>query len=205
MSAFGLFATWIADNILYHVLILVVLFAWDIIDLYIEQGHFRFIRKKTFVVYYWVRAFFAITLMEITLALGLLNVESKIVLSFVTPLIFSALLQNLLIKIGGEEGTKLDFSKIFSAFREKILISLDQGNLVMKMKESKSLIDSKVTLEQIKKACQAYAPSSEEFNKLEDILKDLPDYDQRIEYARQLLEWGTKDAIHELLRETRSQ
>jgi hypothetical protein len=204
MSAFELFGMWLTDNILYYALILVVLFAWDIVDLYIEQGNFLFIRKRTFVVYYWVRAFFAITLMEITLALGLLNIESKVILSFVTPLVFSAMLQNLLIKIGGEEGTKLDFSKIFSSFREKILASLIQGNLVMKMKESKRLIDSDVPLTEIKKACQAYAPSSEEFKTLEDILKGLPDYELRIEYSRQLLEWGTKDATHELLKEHRS-
>jgi hypothetical protein len=104
----------------------------------------------------------------------------------VTPLIFSALLQNLVVNIGGEEGTHLGFSKVFQTLREKILVSLVRGSIVKKVKAQKRLVDSKITTEEIEKACKLYG-GIEEFAVFENSLSQYSSDEKRIEHTRQLL------------------
>lgn len=190
--------TWLSDNLLYYLLILVVLLVWDVVDFYVQLGYTRFL-TKIFWLHYSVRAFFSISLMELSIALGLINIENKAIIAFVTPLIFSTMLQNLVVKIGGKENTRLDFSKLFDDFRDKILENLRDQEIMRKNKLRERIVNSKVPTEEIEKACNIYAEDQTQFKRLKVALSQLSDLDKRVEYAQQLLEWGI-DYGEELLK-----
>ncbi len=201
MSIYLLFQTWFFDNLLFILLVLVVLLVWDIVDLYVELGHTRFMTKM-FGLYYFVRAFLSIALMEMSIALELINIDKKLFVAFVTPLIFSAMLQNLVVKIGGKENTRLDFSKLFDDFREKILKSFIRSDTMRKKKIQRKLVDSKISTDEIEKECCIYAPSNEEFQRLKKLYSNSSDLDRRVEYSSYLIEWGEMESAKNLLKKS---
>lgn len=183
------FLTWFAENFLYYVLILVVLFVWDTIDFYIQTRAFHFVLRKQYQLYFWTRAFLSIAVMELTISLGLLNVQSKVAISFVTPLVFSTMLQNLVVKVGGEGKTQVDISELFQNFRFRVIESLTQDEIVKKVAVWTRIVDSTIPTKKIEKACQTYAPSIDAFNTLQKSLSEYPEERKRVEYLRELIEW----------------
>jgi hypothetical protein len=194
------FLTWFADNFLYYVLILVSLFVWDVIDFYIQTNAFHFVLKKPYLFYFWTRAFLSITVMELTISLGLLSVQNKVVISFVTPLIFSTMLQNLVVKVGGEGKTQLDISELFQNFRYRVIDSLVQDDIAKKVAIWTKIVDSAIPTEKIEKACREYAPSIDAFNTIQKSLSEYPEERKRVEYMKQLIEWMGMEFVDELFK-----
>ena len=199
MDIYSLFQTWLFENSPYILLVLVVLLVWDLVDLFVELGHMRFM-SRMFCFYYFVRAFLSIAMMEMSIALELVNAEKKLFVAFVTPLIFSAMLQNLVVKIGGEKTTRLDFSKFFDDFRKKILESFVHRDIMHKKQFRNKLVESKIKTEEIERQCCVFAPTSEEFQRLKKALSSYSDLDKRVEYSKQLIEWGEIESAKQLLK-----
>lgn len=183
------FLTWFADNFPYYVLILVLLFVWDAIDFYIQTHAFHFILMKPYQLYFWTRAFLSIAVMELAISLGLLNVQSKVAISFVTPLAFSTMLQNLVVKVGGEGKTQLDISELFQNFRHRVIESLTEDEIAKKVAVWTKIVDSAIPTEKIEKACQTYAPSIDAFDTFQKSLSECPEERKRVEYMKALIEW----------------
>jgi len=203
MSDFIAFATYFMENLLYYLFILVVLIAWDSLDFYIEIHDFSFFRSRIFGFYFVIRAFFSIVLMELALLSGLVNVDSKVVLSFVTPLIISTLVQNLVVNIGGEP--KIDISKLFSEFRDRIIFDIKREAIIEEEKEKikleQRLYDSEISTDDIAGACEAYE-LPDTFKKFKARIGKYSPSRQRREYVRQLIGSGGTYAASLLLGES---
>lgn len=175
------------------------MYVWDIIELYIELQQLRFIRDRTFGVYYLTRAFFAISVVEIGLIVGLLNPQNKAIIAFITPLILSTIFQNLVINIGGGEQYSINIKDIFDRFKQRIVYSLNKSEVRTRAKVQIELLASKsVSDKKIKDACLFHGTSTD-FKKLEEKIKDLSDYEKRISYIQMLMQWGGPEAAIALL------
>lgn len=54
------FINYLGSNYPYFMIFLMILFVWDLIDLYVDRKNYRFLRMQTFWVYYLARGFFGI-------------------------------------------------------------------------------------------------------------------------------------------------
>ena len=189
MIDFFTFATYIWENLLYYLFILVVLIAWDSIDFYLEIHNFIFFRSRIFGFYFIIRAFFSVVLMEITLFTGLANVDNKIILSFLTPLMISVLLQNLVVNIGGS--ARIDVSNLFDEFRSRILFDIQDREIRKNEKKilrfEKRLYDSKIPTEKIASACMHLGGDRPEFEEFKAKIEKFSPARQRMEYVKFLL------------------
>ena len=188
MTNFIPFVNYFVENLLYYLFILIVLIAWDSLDFYLEKGNFIFSRSRIFGFYFVIRAFFAIVLMEITLISGLASSDNKIVLSFISPLAISTLLQNLVVNIGGN--TKIDVSKLFGEFRERILFDIDNRENIKSMHKKlilqKRLVESKISTEKIVSSLHFYH-TPDELKEFEAKIDKLSPEKQRLEYVKFLM------------------
>ena len=200
------FWTYIVDNLNYYLVALVTLFLWDLVDLYIELkefGNFRFLRRKEFLVYYLVVAFFSIVAMEAGYLLNLFAAESKYLVSVFIPLVFAIILQNLVVKIGGVESSAraIDIAQFFDRFRFAIKESLIRREDMTKVQIQNRLLNSSVTTDEILDWCRFYS-LDEEIKKLEGKIAVLNDKSKRIEVIRYLVKSAkAADVVDLLLRE----
>lgn len=194
--------TYLLDNFWYYVILGVTLFFWDLMDLYVELRNFKFILKKTFWVYYWTRAFFCLALMEIGFSIDLFTLQSKVVMAFVVPLSFSAILQNLVVKVGGVERS-INLSEVFDRFKFRIKDTLDRKGVIDKVLLQRRLLVSKnVSNKTILETCRFYAEKEADFEELVKRTKDLDEKSQRMEYIIWLVDQaGTADIAGELIEE----
>lgn len=196
----------IVENLQYWIISCVTLYCWDLVDMYVAVRHFKFIRSTGFGVYYWIRSFFCIALMEIGTMVGILNFDTKYAIAFIVPLSFSAILQNLVVKLGGVDKS-VNIAEVFEKFKfriEEAIIKREEARNVMLQNE---LFQSDVDTGTIGAACRLYMKKPKEFEDLaETIMKLIESEDergaeerQRIEYIAWLGAKGGMDIIKELL------
>jgi len=197
--------TYLLDNFWYYLLSCVTLFFWDLIDLYVELRNFDFILNFTFGAYYLIRVFFCLALMEIGFVIGLFSLPSKVVMAFVVPLSFSAILQNLVVKVGGVERS-INFGEVFDRFKFRIKDALDRRNTIDKvLRQRRLLVSRNVSNNTILKTCRLYADKKEDFEELVNRTKDSDNESKRLEYIVWLTDQaGTVDIAHELIEEVRA-
>jgi hypothetical protein len=183
---------------MYYILTAITLFLWDLIELYIELKQLRFLQDVTFGVYYWVRLFFTISIIEIVLAMKLLNVESKAIISFVTPLLFTTILQNLVVNVGKGEENTINVKEIFDRFKERIIGSLNKTDVRQNARVMLQLFESPVDTERIQNICQFHS-KGDNFTKLENAIRLLAPDAKRKAYIRMLIQWGGLEAAKNVL------
>lgn len=175
------FWTYIIDNFNYYLVVIVTLFLYDLVDLYIELkefGNFSFLRRKEFWVYYVVVAFFSIGSLEAGYILGLFAIDSKYIVSFVIPLVFAIILENLVVKIGGVDNS-IDIAQFFDRFKYAIKESLIRKEDLTKVQSQTELLNSSVKTEKILDWCRFYS-SEEDLQKLAEKTAGLNDKGKRI-------------------------
>lgn len=194
--------TYLSDNFLNYVILCVTLFFWDLMDLYVELRNFRFISNLTFGAYYWVRAFFCLALMEIGYIVGLFTMQTKVVMAFVIPLSFSAILQNLVVKVGGVERS-INLSEVFDKFKFRIKEALLRKGVIDKvLRQRRLLVSNDVSNKTILETCRFYATDKAEFEELVKRTQELDDEAKRVEYIVWLVDRaGTVDIAGELIEE----
>jgi len=194
--------TYVLDNLLNYVISIVTLFLWDLMDLYIELRNFKFISNDTFGAYYGIRVFFCVALLELGFSIGLFNLPSKAVMAFIVPVSFSAILQNLVVKVGGVERS-INLGEVFDKFKFRIKESLVREDIIDKVLRQRRLLDSKnVSNNTILRTCRFYARDEADFQALIDRTKELDEESKRAEYIVWLVDRaGTVDIASELIEE----
>lgn len=193
---------YITNNIPYYLILLVTLFLWDIMDLYIELRNFKFVTNLTFAAYYWIRAIFCVALMELGYSIGLFTTPSKSIMSFLIPLSFSSVLQNLVVKVGGVERS-INLGEVFDKFKFRINETLISKDVIEKvLSQRRLLLTKKVSNDMILKTCRFYSVDEKEFQSLLDKTKDLDEDSKRVEYIIWLVDRAkTVDIASELIQE----
>ncbi len=194
--------SYLVENYRYIVVLLGTLFFWDLMDLYVELRNFRFIYTFTFAAYYFLRAFFCIALMEVGFVVELFTAKSRMVMAFVVPLGFSAILQNLVVKVGGVERS-INIGEVFDKFKFRIKEDLISRDVVKKVLRQRQLLDaSGVSNETILETCRFYAKDEAEYRGLVERTVDMDEEGRRIEYIVWLVDKaGTVDIAGELIKE----
>ena len=192
------FWTYLLENAQFYLVTLVTLFLWDIIDLYIELRNFSFVRRRPFAVYYVIVAFFSIATMEAGLLLNVFTVESKYLISFLIPLVFALVLQNLVVKIGGVEKS-IDFSEFFDKFRFAIKEHLDSIDGMKKVQIQTELLNSDTSTEEILEWISFYS-APQQIADLRSDIKNMTDRAQRIEIIKHLIRQAKSADIIKMLR-----
>ena len=132
---------YLVENYQYIFVLCATLFFWDLMDLYVEIRNFRFIRTFTFAAYYFLRVFFCMVLMEMGFIVELFTVKSRMVMAFVVPLGFSAILQNLVVKVGGVEKS-INIGEVFDKFKFRIKEDLIYRGVMIKVRRQRQLLDA---------------------------------------------------------------
>ncbi len=190
------------DNLQYYVILCVTLFFWDLMDLYVELRNFRFISTFTFGAYYSLRVFFCVAIMETGFSVGLFATTSRVVMAFVVPLAFSAILQNLVVKIGGVDRS-INLGEVFDKFKFRIKEALIRRDVIDKvLRQRRLLVAKNVSNETILETCRFYANDEAEFDSLVKRTENMEDESKRIEYIVWLVDRaGTVDIAGELIKE----
>lgn len=198
--------SYLVENYRYIVVLLATLFFWDLMDLYVELRNFRFIYTFTFAAYYLLRAFFCIALMEAGYVVELFTAKSRMVMAFVVPLGFSAILQNLVVKVGGVERS-INIGEVFDKFKFRIKEDLISRDVVKRVLRQRQLLDATgVSNETILETCRFYAKDEAEYRGLVEGTAEMDEEGKRIEYIVWLVDKaGTVDIAGELIREAGAQ
>jgi len=196
---------YLQQNYQYIVILCVTLFFWDLMDLYVELRNFNFITTFTFAAYFLLRVFFCLALMEVGYIVELFTAKSRMVMAFVVPLGFSAILQNLVVKVGGVERS-INIGEVFDKFKYRIQEDLIRKNVIKKVLRQRHLLDAKeVSNDTILETCRFYAKVDAEYSALVEKTKDLNEESKRIEYIVWLVDKaGTVDIAGELIKEARA-
>lgn len=194
---------YLVENYQYILVLCVTLFFWDLMDLYVELRNFRFIFTFTFAAYFFLRAFFCLALMEVGFVVDLFTAKSRMVMAFVVPLGFSAILQNLVVKVGGVERS-INIGEVFDKFKFRIKEDLISKDVVKKVLRQRQLLDATgVSNETILETCRFYAKDEAEYAGLVERTESLDDEGKRIEYIVWLVDKaGTVDIAGELIKES---
>jgi len=181
----------------YIVVSCVTLICWDLIDFYAVLRSHEFLWTKPFGIYYIVRVFFSIVIMEIIFMLNLINIANRFVIAFLTPLLFPIILQNLIIEIGGEG---INIRDVFSRFREAIIEGMQSRLKSKKVRIQTKLLNSSLSNDYLKQQCLFLAPSSVEFERLEKYLSQKDEDEARVGYIKELTRWSGIKHAKELLK-----
>ena len=193
--------SYLVENFPYIAVLCVTLFFWDLMDLYVELRNFRFIFTFTFAAYYFLRVFFCMALMEVGFVVDLFTAKSRMVMAFVVPLGFSAILQNLVVKVGGVEKS-INIGEVFDKFKFRIKEDLINKDVIKKVLRQRQLLDATgVSNETILETCRFYAKDEAEYNELVEKTENLDEEGKRIEYIVWLVDKaGTVDIADELIK-----
>jgi len=195
--------SYLVENYQYILVLCVTLFFWDLMDLYVELRNFRFIFTFTFAAYYFLRVFFCLALMEVGFVVDLFTAKSRMVMAFVVPLGFSAILQNLVVKVGGVEKS-INIGEVFDKFKFRIKEDLINKDVINKVLRQRQLLDATgVSNETILETCRFYAKDEGEYNELVERTEEMDEEGKRIEYIVWLVDKaGTVDIAGELIKES---
>ena len=190
------------ENLQYYVILCTTLFFWDLMDLYVELRNFKFIGTRTFVAYYSMRVFFCIAILEIGFSIDLFTTTSRTVMAFVVPLVFSAILQNLVVKVGGVEKS-INLGEVFDKFKFRIKEALVRSDVIDRVMRQRRLLDAKnVSNETILETCRFYSRDDSDFDALLKRIEGMTDEAKRIECIVWLVDRaGTVDIAGELIKE----
>ena len=193
---------YLGENYPYIFVLCFTLFFWDLMDLYVELRNFRFIFTFTFAAYYFLRVFFCMALMEVGFIVELFTTKSRMVMAFVVPLGFSAILQNLVVKVGGVEKS-INIGEVFDKFKFRIKEDLINKDVIKKVLRQRQLLDATgVSNETILETCRFYAKDEAECGGLVKRTEDMDEEGKRIEYIVWLVDKaGTVDIAGELIKE----
>jgi hypothetical protein len=198
-----LILTHLQDNFTFYLITGVTLALWDLIELYIELKQLRFVSDLTFGVYYWIRLFFSIALIELVYALDLVTLDNKGIISFITPLLFSTLLQNLVVNVGGGE-SNINVKEIFDRFKDRIVESLQLTEVRQKAQVMMRLYeDTSIPTTKIQDMCQFHGTTTRYIN-LTKAISELSDAEKRKALTSTLIEWGGIEAALDLMTLSRS-
>lgn len=188
---------YVGESLPYYLVVCVVLFLWDLVDFYVELREISFLRTFTFGVYYVVRAFFSISVMEINNALSLLSFSNRFVIAFVTPIVFTTVLQNLVVEIAGKE--QVNIKELFGRFRTVAISGLAKHFDAAQVKLRIQLLNSKINTSALREECQ-FIVGPDEFADLEKQLEDKPDREKRSAYII-LITYRSPDRAKHLVKE----
>lgn len=192
------FEDYLRSNYPYYIVFLIILFVWDLIDLYVDRKNYRFLRMQTFWVYYLARAFFGMIIMELVWTLNLLNLSNKYLLASLTPFLFTTFFQNLVVAIGGQE---INIRDVFLKFRDSILESF-VTTLNLERSEAKSrLLNSHISITNLREECRIVL-GKKEFEKFEATLKNEMDAkDLTLEYIDKIVGHLPPDMIRRYVKD----
>lgn len=194
-----LVADYVAGNLSYWVISCVTLYLWDLVDMYVGLRHFKFITSPSFGMYYWIRAFFCIALMEIGTTVGILGFDTKYVIAFIVPLSFSAVLQNLVVRVGDVDKS-VNVAEVFEKFKFRIEESIINKQEVKKVMWQNKLVQSSVDTRAIMNTCRLYTKKYQEFEDFLKRVKNLTPESVRVEFVSWLVaKAGTVDIVKGLL------
>jgi hypothetical protein len=190
------FVTYLGSNYPYFMVFLVILFVWDLIDLYVDRKNYRFLRMQTFWVYYLARGFFGIIIMELVWTLNLVNLTNKYLFATVTPFLFTTFLQNLVVAIGGQE---INIRDVFLKFRDSILESL-ASVLNIERSEAKSLLsNSHISIDSLREECRIVL-GKKDFEKFESTLNEANAKDLTLEYIDKIVNHLPPDEVNKYVK-----
>lgn len=180
----GLF-NYLVSNGPYFILTCLILFFWDLVDLFVERKSLHFLRIRTFwFFYYSARAFFCIIIIEVVWALNLLNLPNKYVLAFITPFLFTIFLQNLVVVMGGK--VELNTQEVFLKFRDTILRYFASSLNLERIKAKSRLADSNMSIGKLREQCRIIL-GKEKFEKFESGLKNKNDEEKKLDYIEGII------------------
>jgi hypothetical protein len=180
------FSTYIIENFQFYIITVITLFVWNFTDLYIELKIFSFVRRKEFWVYYLVGVFFSIVAMEAGFLLGLFEIDNKAIIAFVAPLVFSIIIGNLVVKVGGVD-TSINFSEFFEKFRFAIKTGLNTKKEMDRVKLQSRLLNSKIESDVILDYIRFYCSEEKEIQDLTDKIAKMEPRNKKIEVIKFLL------------------
>lgn len=195
----GQIASYLIENAPYYLVVCIVLLFWDLIDFYVELHEISFLRTPTFGIYYFVRVFFSISTMEINSALNIVNAPNKYVIAFVIPIVFTTVLQNLVVNIAGED--QVNIKDLFTRFRKVVISGLTKYFDAAQVKMKIQLLRSGIDTHALQQECQ-FILSPEEFANLEKGLAGKPDEEKRSSYIT-LIAYRSPDRAKQLLKTKR--
>ncbi len=185
------FIEYFGTNYPFFVVFLLILFVWDLIDLYVDRKSYILLRVKTFWFYYLARGFFGIIIMELVWTLNLVNVTNKFLLAAVTPFLFTTFLQNLVIAIGGQE---INIRDVFLKFRDSILESF-VASLNLERTEAKSkLSSSHISIDNLREECRILL-GKRDFENFEATLNEADAKDKTLAYIDKIVSQLPPDGI----------
>lgn len=176
------------------------LICWDLMDFYIEIKQLDFLLTRSFLIYYTIRAFFSIAIMETLFILNLLNISNNFIIAFITPLLFPLILQNLIIGIGGNE---INTQDVFSCFRGTIIEGIESRRISKRVKIQTELLNSSLTNDDLKLQCRLLA-SPTKFDALEKYLSQKDEDYVKVEYIKALTRWGGVNHAKRLLKDKKN-
>jgi len=176
---------------------------WDLMDLYVDLRHFKFLSNSVFGSYYVVRAFFCIVLLEVGFAITLFDISNKTVMAVIVPIGFSAIFQNLVVKAGGVES---NIGEVFDRFKFNIKKTLIANKILDKVTKSRQLLmESNVPNETLLETCRFYAEEKKDYEELIENTTDLTEKDKRMEYIIWLIDHSeSTDICEQLIAESQS-
>ena len=123
-------------------------------------------------------------------------------MAFAVPLVFSAILQNLVVKVGGVDKS-INIGEVFDKFKFRIKEALIRKDVIDRVLRQRRLLDAKkVSNETLLETCRFYAKDDVEFDTLLKRTTDMNDEAKRIEYIVWLVDRaGTVDIASELIKE----
>lgn len=163
------------------------LICWDLMDIYIERKRLDFLLTTPFFIYYSIRAFFSIGIMEILFVLNLFSISNKFIIAFITPLLFPLILQNLIVGVGGKE---INIQDIFLSFRGTIIDGIESRMATKRVRIQTKLLNSSLTEDNLRQQCRFLAPTHTKFKLLEEILKGKSEEEMRDIYITFITKWG---------------
>ncbi len=176
----------------------IILFLWDLVDLFTELKTIDFFRVRTFWVYYLSRLGFSIAILEATIALAIISITNSLVLAFITPLIFVTLLQNLVVQVGGEKG--VNFGDVFANFRQTAIDGLFLRQKGDKAALKSQLLQSGATNVELRTECTLRS-IPDEFGALDKTVQAQPDEpSKRIYYASAIVSWSDPQDVKKIIR-----
>ena len=174
------------------------LMCWDLMDFYIEVKQLDFLLTRSFLIYYTIRAFFSIAIMETLFIINLLNISNNFIIAFITPLLFPLILQNLIIGIGGNE---INTKDVFSSFRGTIIEGIVSHSISKRVKIQNELLNSSLTNDDLKLQCRLLASSPTKFDILEKYLSQKDEDYVKVEYIKALTKWGGVNHVKRLIKD----
>ncbi len=183
--------TYLGNNYPYFVIFLLILFVWDLVDLYVDRKNYRFLRLQTFWVYFFARGFFGIIIMELVWTVKLVTVTNKFILAAITPFLFTTFLQNLVIAIGGQE---INIRDVFLKFRDSILDSFASALDLERHEAKAQLSNSNINITNLREECRILL-GKKEFERFESSLNETDAKDLTLDYIDKIVSSLPPDSI----------